>query len=98
MSIDEAQEYVTELINNPHHRNKSELPKGLPRTYPFEEDALKMILEGLQKKTPCDINKRCRNAINFAFRSDKFTGPGNGIIDSAFVRALEESELDREIV
>ena len=98
MSIDEAQQYVVELINNPQHRIESDQLKALPKTYPFEEDALKMILEGLQKKTPCDINKRCRNAINFAFRSDKFTGPGNGIIDSAFVRALEESELDREIV
>ncbi len=57
-----------------------------------------MLLDGLQKKTPRDINKRCRNAINFAFRANKFTGPGKGIIDSTFVKTLEESELDREIV
>ena len=98
LSIEESLQYVVELINNPQHRIESDQLKALPRTYPFEEAALKMLLEGLKEKTPRDINKRCRNAINFAFRADKFTGPGEGIIDTAFVRTLEESELDREIV
>lgn len=98
LSIDEALQYVDELINNPQHRIISDQLKVLPKTYPFEETALKMLLEGLEKKTPRDINKRCRNAINFAFRAKKFNSPGDGIIDSTFVKTLEASELDREIV
>jgi len=98
LSIDEAEKYVDELMNNPQHRIISDQLKGLPRTYPFEEAALKMLLDGLQKKTPREINKRCRNVINFAFRANKFTSPGNRMIDTTFVKELEESELDREIV
>lgn len=98
LSIDESQQYVIELINNPQNRIESDHLNGLPRTYPFEETALKMLLEDMEQKTPREINKRCRNAINFAFRENKFTDHGNGIIDTTFVRTLEESELDREIV
>ncbi len=98
LSIDESQQYVIELINNPQNRLESDQLNELPETYPFEETALKMLLEGMERKTPREINKRCRNAINFAFRENKFTDPGNGIIDTTFVKTLEESELDREIV
>lgn len=98
LSIDEAQQYVVELINNPQHRNESDQLKDLPMTYPFEETALRMLLEGLEKKTPRDINKRCRNAISYAIRANKFTNPGEEIIDTTFVKDLEESELDREII
>ena len=98
LSIDESQQYVIELINNPQNRLESDQLNRLPRTYPFEETALKMLLEGMERKTPRDINKRCRNAINFAFRDNKFTDPGNGIIDTTFVKTLEESELNREII
>ena len=96
LELDEAIEYVNELINHPQHRDQS-LPEELPRTYPFEAGALEMLLNGLAKKTPRDINKRCRNAINFAFRDKRFSRAGEGIIDSAYVRAIENSELDREI-
>ena len=98
LSIEESLQYVKELINHSQHRIESDQLKVLPKTYPFEEAALKMLLEGMEKRTPRDINKRCRNAINFAFRADKFAGAGEGIIDSTFVKTLEESELDREIV
>lgn len=96
LELDEAIEYVNELINDPQHRNQS-LPKELPQTYPFEAEALKMLLDGLGKKTPRDINKRCRNAINFAFRDERLSQTGEGIIDPAYVRTIENSELDREV-
>ena len=97
LKSDEALQYVDELVNHPQYRDEP-LPNGLPQTYPFEETALHMLFENIEKRTPRDINKRCLNAINFAFRANKFTGPGEGIIDPTFVRILEKSELDREIV
>lgn len=97
LELNKAVEYVTELINNTLYRDEN-FPENLPQTYPFEATALEMLLDGLEKKTPRDINKRCRNAINFAFRDKRFSRAGEGIIDSAYVRTIENSELDREIV
>ena len=96
LKLDEAMEYVNKLINHPQYRDPC-LPEELPQTYPFEEKALEMLLEGLEKKTPRDINKRCRNAINFAFRDKRFPQAGEGIIDVAYVRFIEKMEIDREV-
>jgi len=93
---DEAVQYVDELVNHPQYRDKP-LPKGLPQTYPFDETALRMLLEDLDKRTPRDINKRCRNAINYAFRDNQFRQAGKGIIDPECVMKLEKTEIDREI-
>ena len=96
LELDEAVQYVDELINHPQYRDKP-LPEGFPQTYPFEEAALETLLDGLQKRTPRDINKRCRNAINLAFRDNQFPQPGTGIITPVYVRKIEKDELDREI-
>ena len=92
---DEAVQYVDELVNHPQYRDKP-LPNGLPQTYPFDEIALRMLLENLEKRTPRDINKRCRHAINYAFRDNQFPQAGKGIIDPEYVMKIEKSELDRE--
>ena len=97
LELNEAVEYVSEIIN--HHQYRDEpLPKELPKTYPFEPKALEMLLDGLEIKTPREINKRCRNVINFAFRDNRFPRDGEGIIDPTYVKTIENSELDREIV
>lgn len=95
LEIDESVQYVNELINNPRFRDKP-LPEKLPQTYPFEAQALEMLVGGLEKRTPRDINKRCQNAINYAFH-DKHFEIGDSIIDPAYVMKIEKSELDREI-
>ena len=93
---DEAVQYVDELVNHPQYRDKP-LPEGLPQTYPFDETALRMLLEDLEKRTPRDINKRCGDAINHAFRDNQFHQAGKGIIDPEYVMKLEQTELDREV-
>ena len=98
LSHDESIHYVNELINHPQHRITSNKLKELSKNYPFEDAVLKTLLDSLEKKTPRDINKRCRNVLYSAFRANKFTSPGEGIIDSAFVGEFDESELDREIL
>lgn len=97
LEMAEAVEYVDELINHSQHRDKS-LPEWLPSTYPFDPAALQMLLENLESKTPRNINKRCRNVINFAFRDNLFPQTEEGIIDPAYIKTIESNELDREIV
>lgn len=94
LEIDEAVQYVNELINHSQYRDKS-LPKHLPKTYPFDETALQMLVESLEKRTPRDINKRCHNAINYALHDNNFEA-GKSIIDPAYVMKIEKSDLDRE--
>lgn len=95
LEVDESVQYVNKLINNPKYRDKP-LPKGFPRTYPFEVKALEMLVEDLEKRTPRDINKRCHNAINYAFH-DKHFEAGKSIIDQEYVMKIEKNDLDREI-
>ena len=95
LNFDEALEYVTELANHPRYRNKP-LPNRLPKTYPFDETALRMLLEDLEKRTPRDINKRCHNAINHALRDDQFEA-GRDIINPEYVMKIEKNELDQDI-
>lgn len=95
LTVDEGMQYVKDLINDPQHRDQDSL-KDLPRTYPFKETALRMLLEGMEIRTPRDINMRCRSAINYAFRDEEFK-VGKSIIDPTYVRKIEKSEIDREI-
>ncbi len=95
LKLDEAVEYVKKLVNHPQYRNKP-LPEKLPQTYPFDEIALRMLLENLEKRTPRDINKQCHNAINCAFRDNQFE-LGKGIIDPEYVMKIQKREIDQEM-
>lgn len=97
LELEEGVQYVKALINDPKYRIPDTQLDELPQTYPFEEEALLMLLDDLKPRTPRSINKRCRNAINAAFRDALFAQPGVGIIDSKVVKAIEKRELDREI-
>lgn len=80
-------QYVSELLA--HYRTDAQ-----PKTAysPFTEDALKLLLTHLQRRTPRDVNKRCRNVLLKAFET------GNGAeITVDFVRKMSLEELDREM-
>ena len=94
LKLDEAIEYVKELVNHPQYRNKP-LPNDLPRTYPFDETALQMLLDNLEKRTPHAINKRCQNAINYALLDKNFEA-GKSIIDPAYVMEIEKNALEQD--
>ena len=91
LEIDEAIQYVNELINHSQYRDKP-LPTELPQTYPFDPTALQMLLEGLEKKTPRNINKRCRNVINTALGDEHFE-TGKSLIDPAYVIKIEKKRV-----
>ncbi len=80
-------QYVCELLA--HHRTAAKPKTGYS---PFTEDALKLLLTNLQRRTPRDVNKRCRNVLLKAFET------GNGAeITVDFVRKMSLEELDREM-
>ncbi len=95
LNLDEAVEYVTELVTYSRSENNP-LPSRLPKTYPFDEIALRMLFEGVEKRTPRDINKRCHTAINYALRDDQFEA-GRSTINPEYVMKIEKSELDQDI-
>ena len=95
LELDEAVEYVRELVNHPQYRDKP-LLKEVSQTYPFDEIALRMIIDNLKKRTPRDINKQCHNAINCAFRDNQFES-GKGIIDPEYIMKIQKREIDREM-
>ena len=95
LELDEAVEYVKELVNNPLYRVKPLSPE-LPQTYPFDETALRMLIENLAKRTPQNINKQCHNSISYAFRDNQFEA-GKDIIDPTYVMKIQKTELDREM-
>ena len=89
---EELLQYVRELLS--HHRTQ-EKPKT--RYFPFTEDALRALLSNLQRGTPRDINKRCRNALMRAFEKKIFEKEKASEITPKFVQEMSQEELDKEI-
>lgn len=98
MSKTEEVQYVRELLS--HYRCDdfdSELEGGDNPYYPFEEGALALLLIETPRRTPRNVNKRCRTALIKAFEEGLFSNSGNKVIDSDFVRRMSREELATEI-
>jgi hypothetical protein len=63
---------------------------GLSAIYPFDEDALRLLIENLFFRTPLDINKCCAYAIEEAIKQGIICNPGEGRIDRPFVQSIAE--------
>ena len=85
-------QYVRELLC--HYR-----PQEKPKTpyFPFTEEALRGLLSNLQRGTPRDVNKRCRNALMRAFEKGVFEKGADSTITPKFVQEMSQEELDKEI-
>ena len=84
-------QYVRELLC--HYR-----PQEKPQTpyFPFTEEALRGLLSNLQRGTPRDVNKRCRNALMRAFEKGVFEKGADSTITPKFVQEMSQEELDKE--
>ena len=89
---EELLQYVCELLS--HHRTQEKPKKSY---FPFTEDALRALLSNLQRGTPRDINKRCRNALMRAFEKGIFEKEKASEITPKFVQEMSQEELDKEI-
>ena len=85
-------QYVRELLC--HYR-----PQEKPKTpyFPFTEETLRGLLSNLQRGTPRDVNKRCRNALMRAFEKGVFEKGADSTITPKFVQEMSQEELDKEI-
>ena len=85
-------QYVRELL---FHYRTEEKPKT--PYFPFTEDALRALTSNLQRGTPRDVNKRCRNALMRAFEKGIFEEGKDSEITLKFVQEMSQEELDKEI-
>jgi len=92
---DEAFEYVCELLQQFH----TEAPgnQGLPLTYPFTEDALRVAISTLPSCTPRNLNKRCSSIVTKALQQGIITMVGEGIITADFISNLDLEQIEFDL-
>lgn len=95
MTDEEMFSYVAEMVA--YYRTQQGTQPAEQPFFPFEEQALKLLLAHLPHRTPRDINKRCRNALIRAFESGLFDGTPPSLIDSDFVQRITRDELYKEV-
>jgi len=90
-----AFDYVCDLL----HQFRTENPedRGLPLTYPFEEEALRTLISRLPRRTPRDLNQACSEIINQALQRGVITAPGEGVITKEFVSSFEVERIDLDL-
>lgn len=89
---EELLQYVRELLSHYRTQEKPKTPY-----FPFTEDALRALMSNLQRGTPRDVNKRCRNALMRAFEKGIFEEGKDSEITPKFVQEISQEELDKEI-
>lgn len=84
-------QYVRELLSHYRTQEKPKTPY-----FPFTEDALRALMSNLQRGTPRNMNKRCRNALMRAFEKGVFEEGKASEITLEFVQEMSLEELDKE--
>ena len=84
-------QYVRELLCHYRTQEKPKTPY-----FPFTEEALRALMSNLQRGTPRDVNKRCRNALMRAFEKRIFEKGEDPAITPTFVQEMSQEELDKE--
>lgn len=98
MGEDEMLEYIRELLDIYSTSNRGSAASVKKNSYhPFTEDALRLLLSDLPRRTPRDVNIRCRNAIMKAFDEGIFSSKSKGVIDRDFIQEMTKEEIDKEI-
>ncbi|SRR5258706_6327106 len=90
----EAYQYVIELLES--FRTGDWNPSKYPSSYPFEPDALKVLISTLKTRTPRDINQACSDVITTAIR-DKAVGSPKQLIDHQFVIKWGNSKAEQNL-
>ncbi len=89
---EEAFDYVCDLMA--HYRTEQPEDASLPATYPFEENALRMLIAMLPTRTPRDINQSCAEAVTAALQRGIISAPGQGMIEKEFLQKLEKECIE----
>lgn len=92
---EEAFDYVVDLLK--HYRIEPTEHVQIPITYPFEEEALRMLIAYLPVRTPRRINQRCASIIGEALRNSIIRSPGEDMISKEFVRKVEDERIEFDV-
>lgn len=93
MEHSEMLRYVADLLSS--FRIKKH-PSNNPY-YPFDDNAMQLILSDLPTRTPRDINKRCRKILIKAFQEGLLDPGDSPTINLEYVRRVDMEEIDREV-
>jgi hypothetical protein len=91
----EAFDYVKDLLR--HYRIEPNEPVRISSTYPFEEEALRMLIANLPVRTPRRINQLCASVIGEALRRGIIRSPGKDAITKEFVRKVEDERIEFDV-
>ncbi len=80
LSEEDAFKYVLDLLNHPRYRMEDPSNKGLPKTYPFEDNTVKSLISKVKNKTPRNLNLVFGEVLRSALRDNtlfakKIVGP-----------------------
>ncbi len=92
---EEAFDYVQDLLRL--YRTENWNTVNLPDTYPFEEDALRLLIDTLSTRTPRDLNQACARTVSLALQRGEINGIGQGQITRQFIRQLQKEQIDLEM-
>ena len=82
-------QYVSDVLSYYRIREESKTPYA-----PFTEDALKVLMANLQRRTPREINKGCHRALMEAFEKGIFEEGEDSEITLDFIQEMDQEELD----
>jgi hypothetical protein len=91
---DEAFEYAVQIMQSYRTRLPEKL--GLPKTFPFTEDALRWLIEILDRRTPRRINRRCGQIIMHALAEGAISAEKGKMIDRPFIDKVHADEAEAE--
>jgi hypothetical protein len=83
--------YVKDLMR--YYRTEDFEPSSLSATYPFREDALRLLISNLTARTPHNINQSCAEVIETALKQGIIYEAGKGTIDMPFVQSVEDQRV-----
>lgn len=83
LSEDDSFKYIIALLNHPRYRREGALKKGLPVTYPFENNAVSYLISNVKNKTPRNLNLVFGEVLRSALRDNTISL--RGIINTSYV-------------
>jgi len=76
------------------YRTEGFAQSGLSATYPFKEDALRVLIANLPSRTPRHISQFCGYIIEEALKQGIIHNADEGAIDTHFVRSMMINATD----
>lgn len=91
---EEAFDYAVDVMR--HYRTAEFARFKVPSSFPFEESALKSLIEMLDRRTPRSINKRCAQIAMRALEDGVISAEKRHLIDRGYIDKVQIEEVETE--